>query len=85
MDQNKTISISIKLHPSLGQFEPSDAESLKFERDIAEETTVQELLETLSIPDEKVKMISLNEKLVKKSATLSEGDRLILFSTVAGG
>ena len=85
MDQNKTISISVKLHPSLGQYKPTDVNSLKFDREITEETTVLELLTILSIPDETIKMISLNDKLVKKNATLSDGDRLILFSTIAGG
>lgn len=85
MDQDKTISISVKLHPSLAQYKPTDVESLMFDKKIAEDTNVLELLTILSIPDETIKMISLNDKLVKKSASLADGDRLILFSTIAGG
>lgn len=85
MHQLNTLTISVKLHTSLGQYKPIDADSLKFDMKIVEEATVLQLLAKLSIPDEIIKMISLNEKLVKNTATLSDGDRLILFSTIAGG
>lgn len=85
MHQLKTISISVKLHTSLAQYKPTDAESLKFDMKIVEEMTINQLLSKLSIPDENIKMISLNDKLVKDTSTLSDGDRLILFSTIAGG
>ena len=85
MHQHNTKSISVKLHASLGQYKPIDADSLTFDMKISEEMTVLELLVHLSIPNEIIKMISLNDKLVKSTATLSDGDRLILFSTIAGG
>lgn len=85
MNQHNTISVSVKLHGSLSQYQPVDADSLKFDMTIVEETTVFQLLVKLSIPDEIVKMISINDKLVKNTATLSDGDQLVLFSTIAGG
>lgn len=85
MQQHTTISISVKLHASLGQYKPADADSLRFDMQLVEETTVLQLLTSLSIPDGIIKMISLNDRLVKNTATLSDGDRLILFSTIAGG
>lgn len=85
MQQKKTISISVKLHASLAKYKPTEADSLKFTLKILEEMTITQLLVKLSIPDEDIKMISLNDKLVKDTSTLSDGDRLILFSTIAGG
>ncbi len=83
MEQNKTITI--KLHASLVAYSPAGADSPTFDFDITDEMTVKQLLLKLSIPHEIIKMISLNDKLVKNSAKLSEGDQLILFSTIAGG
>lgn len=85
MHQHNRKTISVKLHASLCQYKPVDTDSLTFDMKISEEMTVLQLLVQLSIPDEIIKMISLNGKLVKNTATLSDGDRLILFSTIAGG
>ncbi len=78
-------SISIKLHASLAEYKPADADSLTFDMAIDEGMTVLQILAKLFIPSEIVKMISINNKLVKNTATLSDGDKLILFSTIAGG
>lgn len=83
MDKHKTISI--KLHASLAAYTPAGVDSPTFDAEITDGMTVKQLLVQLAIPHEIIKMISLNDKLVKNSANLSGGDQLILFSTIAGG
>lgn len=80
-----TISISVKLYASLAEYKPVEADSPEFTMEMDAKISIEELIEQLKIPLEKIKMISLNDKLVKNGVTLSNGDRIVLFSTIAGG
>lgn len=85
MDANKTISISVKLFALLAHYKPNGVESSSFTMEIENGMSVEQFILVHDLPAEKIKTISLNDKLVKKTATLQDGDRLILFPTIAGG
>lgn len=48
-------------------------------------TTVQDIVTTLKIPDEEVRLIFVNGKHETPGYVLSDGDRLGLFPPVGGG
>lgn len=85
MNANKSLSISVKLFALLAKFKPNGVDSSVFTIKIDKEMSIEQFIVELKLPAEKIKTISLNDKLVKKSVILQDGDRLILFPTIAGG
>lgn len=85
MEKNTTITLTVKLYATLAAYKPDWAESPDFAMEVENGTTVKQLVTTLQIPEDRIKVISRNSILVKNSAMLADGDRLILFSTIAGG
>lgn len=79
------ITISVKLFTTLAKYKPSGSSESTFDLELNERTTIEQLVSQLGAPREKVKTISLNEKIVKLDAVLADGDVLILFPTIAGG
>jgi molybdopterin converting factor small subunit len=82
---NMTITISVKLFASLAAYKPYETDNPTCDIMLPEDATIEQLVLKLGIPVDKVRTISLNEKIVKSDIVLSDGDILILFPTIAGG
>jgi len=85
MKKNNTVKLTVKLYAALAAYKPDWAESPDFAMEVEKGATVEQLVAILKIPEDRIKVISLNSILVKNCAMLAEGDRLILFSTISGG
>jgi len=77
--------ITVKLFASLTKFKPAHAENSSFEMSVKPGDTVKQLVIDLGMPPEKVKVISVNQKIVKSDCQLSDGDLVNLFPTIAAG
>jgi sulfur carrier protein ThiS len=78
--------IELKLYASLARFMPDKqggSGANTFEID--DETTISDLLESLKVPTQQVKLIFLNGVHAKGDHVLKEGDRIGVFPPVAGG
>jgi molybdopterin synthase sulfur carrier subunit len=80
------MKVDLRLFASLARYMPvrrSDGQSEMAE--VAEGTTIRELLEQLNVPIGTVKVIFLNGIHAKGDEVLKEGDRVGVFPPVAGG
>ena len=80
------MKIELNLYASLARYMPDQEggdEPAKTE--IGEGTTVSQLLETLDVPTNRIKIIFLNGTHANGDEVLKDGDRLGVFPPVAGG
>ncbi len=75
--------ITLKLYGNLKLYAPSKTESAQVE--IGDGTTIRRLLERLGVPDQRVWMSAINDKVVDDSSELHDGDLLEVFEPVGGG
>jgi molybdopterin converting factor small subunit len=73
--------IQVKLFASLQEFTPPSSDKYP----IAEDSSIHSLLEKLSIPPGKAKLIFINGVKADLSATLKGGERVGIFPPVGGG
>lgn len=73
------MQVIVKLHASLRPYGRGDSKSSLFPLEIAEKATIHEVIRTLGIPHEKVRMMLLNGRGVDSDSILSGGDRVALF------
>ncbi len=76
-----TRTIRLKLYADLRCFAPAGGEEVPIEPG----TSVRELLQHLSLPREKAKLIFIDGKQADLSATLQGGERVGIFPPVGGG
>lgn len=74
------MQIEIKCFATLSEFTPKGNVL-----DIKEGTTIQQVIESLGIAIEDVKIMFINGKHESLESVLTEGDRLGLFPAVGGG
>ena len=79
------ITIYVNLFATLKKYAPEEAQSGTFTYRIKEGTTIGELIEELQIPPEECKQAFINRNRQEWDYPLQEGDRVALFSPVAGG
>jgi sulfur-carrier protein len=80
------MKVELSLFASLARYAPEKTGSHSHRMlDIAEGITIIELLKSLEVPIDKVKMIFLNGLHAKGDEVLKEGDRVGVFPPVAGG
>ena len=78
--------IHVRLYASLERYTPFEKDRSSFhEMEVDEGTTVGQLLQTLRVPADTVKLIFLNGVHANADHILREGDRLGVFPPVAGG
>jgi len=79
------VIIHLALFAHLAQYQP-DGKGGRQARpiDVADGTTVGELIARLGLPDEP-RVVFLNSRHVADNQALSDGDRLAIFPPVAGG
>ena len=63
----------------------SSAPSPSFSREVAEGTTVKDLMNSLQLPDPVYRMALVNDIRVKEGTILKDGDEVHIFQPVGGG
>jgi len=75
------IQITLKLFATLVPYLPENADHFQIEQG----TTVQEIIRSLQLPPDAVKLIFVNGRKQESTHELEPGDRLGLFPPVGGG
>jgi molybdopterin converting factor small subunit len=76
-----THHITLKLFASLKAFTPANPDRFP----IAPGTTVGDLIESLGVPAEEVKLVFVNGVKQERTVPLKAGDRVGIFPAVGGG
>ena len=83
------MKIQLKLYASLGKYLPPNSKKNEIIIEAKTTTTVAELLQEYSVPDEMCHLVLVNGKFVppgeRESLTFSDGDALAVWPPVAGG
>ena len=83
------MKIRIKLYALLGKYLPPNAEQNEADMDVAEGTTIVEVLASLMVPLEECHLVLVNGVYVapseRSTRALEEGDALAIWPPVAGG
>jgi sulfur carrier protein ThiS len=77
--------IELKLYASMASLKPENVGAGPWAMEVSEGTTIQNLLEELKVPRERVKLVFLNGVHANNDDILKEGDRVGVFPAVAGG
>jgi sulfur carrier protein ThiS len=77
------MKIKVKCFSTLVKAEVCDYKGAT-EHDVPDGTTVKDLITALSLPEEEIKIVFVNNKELSAEAVLKEGDQ-IAFSPVTGG
>lgn len=84
-----TIPVTLKLYASLGAFLPAHAQRNEAPVDVAEGTSIKDLLERYNVPREACHLVLLNgvfqAPAVRASVKLKPGDAVAVWPPVAGG
>lgn len=83
------MQVSLKLYASLGVYLPHGAEKNVAKLDVAEGTTIRQLLDAHNVPPQACHLVLLNGHFqapaVRGSVTLKPGDAVAVWPPVAGG
>ena len=79
------MKIELRLYATLSALTPQKTDGDSCEIEVAEGTTVRNLLEALKVPRENVKLVFLNGVHANGDEILRGGDRVGVFPAVAGG
>ena len=74
-------TIQVHLFATLASKLPADAARYP----IGEDTSIQDVIEDLHIPDNQAKLVFVNGRKAAKDSRLHDGDRLGIFPPVGGG
>ena len=75
------VHIQIRLYANLNRFTPADAENYALDKG----STVAELLDKLQIPQDKVRLIFINNLKGELNSVLEGGERVGIFPPIGGG
>jgi len=83
------MKIRLKLYALLGKYLPSNAEKNEADMEVANGTTIVQVLASLNVPEEDCHLVLVNGVFVapseRHSRELEEGDALAIWPPVAGG
>ena len=83
------MQVTVKLFASLGVYLPPGAKRHAMQMEVADDTTVEQLLQQLKLPHELTHLVLLNGTYVepenRQRTRLSPGDEFAIFPPVAGG
>jgi molybdopterin converting factor small subunit len=77
------MKIEVRLYANLRAYGPTKG-SVSF-LDVPENCLIEELLESLRIPDDVEKIVLINGRQAAEDSRLREGDKVVLFPPAAGG
>ena len=79
------MKVEVRLFASFTKYLPDDAEGQKVILDLAECTTVKQVLVQLRVPLEEIKLVFINSVHAEIEDVLKDGDRMGAFPPVGGG
>jgi thiamine biosynthesis protein ThiS len=83
------MKIRLKLYALLGKYLPGNAVKNEVDMDVAEDTTIVQVLASLNVPEEDCHLVLINGVFVapseRSAKVLQEGDALAIWPPVAGG
>ncbi|MBU2644567.1 MoaD/ThiS family protein [bacterium] len=79
------MKVELRLFASFMEYLPATAEGHRVELELAEGTTVRDVLVDLGVPLDMVKLIFANGVKTDLDYTIQDGDRIGAFPPVAGG
>ncbi|MBT4265608.1 MAG: MoaD/ThiS family protein [Deltaproteobacteria bacterium] len=79
------MKVEVRLFASFTKYLPDDAEGQKVILDLAEGTTVKQVLVQLRVPLEEIKLVFINSVHAEIEDVLKDGDRMGAFPPVGGG
>ena len=83
------MQVTLKLYASLGSYLPAHADRNMAPVDIAEGTSIKELLDRYNVPRESCHLVLLNgvfqAPAIRATVTLKPGDAVAVWPPVAGG
>lgn len=79
------MKIEVRLFASFTRYLPDHAEDHRVILDLAEGTTVKQVLQKLQVPLDEIKLVFVNSVRAGLDHVLSDGDRMGAFPPVAGG
>ena len=85
MEGRFLITIYLNLFATLKKYAPPEASRGEFTYQVPPGTTIHDLIKELGIPEEECKQAFINRYRQEWDYELQEGDRVALFSPIAGG
>lgn len=86
---NQAVGVQVKLGGAMVQYAPSDQPGSRHVFELDQETTVQDILDKLSVPVEQPLMIILNDAMIARpdyaTTVLTNGDALALMPPIQAG
>ena len=79
------VKIKIVLYATLAKYHPQGEGTKEFELEVAKNTTLEELLNILKVPQEESKQIFVNNLRRELDYRLQDGERAAIFPPIAGG
>jgi len=83
------MQVTVKLFATLGKYLPPEAEKNVMRTEVAEGTTVEELIKQMNLPEELTHLVLVNGTYLqpedRSKTVFSPGDELAVFPPVAGG
>ena len=79
------MEVTLNLFATLARYMPHEAKGNSCVLEVSEGTRVRDVLKTLKIPTEKVKLVFLNGVHARGDETLKHGDRIGVFPPIGGG
>lgn len=79
------MKIEVKLFASLSKYKNNPLILEDGHMDLEDNATIRDVIETLNIPENLIKLIFLNGVHAGKEGELKDGDRLGLFPPIGGG
>ena len=79
------MKIEIRLFASLAPYGKTSLISPQGTMECQSQVTVADLIDTLAVPREEIKLVFVNGKHVGLDSTIKEGDRIGIFPPVGGG
>ncbi len=77
--------INVRLSGSLRRYIPDGAEGSPFELEVADGTTVSQVMSRLGVPAERAHMATVDGEQVDVAQVVREGQEVSLFPPLAGG
>lgn len=77
--------ISVRLNASLRRFIPAGAAGSPFDLDVAEGSSVAQVMEQLGVPPQQTHMVCIDGEQADRQDTLRAGQELSMYPPLAGG
>ena len=79
------MNVTVRLFATFRDWSPTHPAQWSFGMDVNEHGTVQELIKTLSLPDELPRIVLVNGIFASENSHLHEGDVISIFPPLTGG